>query len=401
MKKTAVKIINWILIFTLVLSMAAQADATTISDIEANINEDKNALEGLNEEIISLQDEQDLLEEEISDLDAELLNTMTAISLLEDDIAAKEADIVLKEGDIALTQQEYEAAKQKEEDQYDAMVLHIRHIYELGDLDYWTALFSAKSFGELLNYADYVQEIYAYDRNVLTEYEETRAQVKALWEQLELEKAELEADKAALEADKASMEDQKVYLDGLLARKKEESANFEAQIARAKQEASALKTKIKQEQAELKRLQDEAKRAEQRANAANGTYTVSVSVADIINNASGSDLGKQIARYGCQYIGNPYVMGGTSLTNGADCSGFTYRIYSDFGYTIPRTSYQQRSAGTEVSYENAQPGDLICYDGHVGLYIGGGYIVHASSKKTGIKVSRATYRTILSVRRIL
>lgn len=401
MKKTAVKIINCILVFALVISLAVQADATTISDIEANINDDKNALEGLNEEIISLQDEQDLLAEEISDLDAELLNTMAAIGLLEDDIAAKEADIVLKEGDIALTRQEYEAAKQKEAEQYDAMVLHIRHIYELGDLDYWTALFSAKSFGELLNYADYVKEIYAYDRNVLTEYEETRAQVKALWEQLELDKAALEADKAALEADKASMEEQKVYLDGLLARKKEESANFEAQIARARQEASALKTKIKQEQAELKRLQDEAKKAEQRANAANGSYSVTASVADIINNASGSDVGKQIARYGCQYIGNPYVMGGTSLTNGADCSGFTYRIYSDFGYTIPRTSYQQRSAGTEVAYADAQPGDLICYDGHVGLYIGGGYIVHASSAKTGIKVSRATYRTILSVRRIL
>lgn len=401
MKKTTVKIINCILVFILVISLAAQADATTISDIEANINDDKNALAGLDEEIVSLQDEQDLLEEEISDLDAELLNTMAAIGVLEDDIAAKEADIVLKEGDIALTQQEYEAAKQKEEAQYDAMVLHIRHIYELGDLDYWTALFSAKSFGELLNYADYVKEIYAYDRNVLTEYEETRAQVKALWEQLEFEKAELEADKAALEADKASMEEQKGYLDGLLARKKEESANFEAQIARVRQEASALKTKIKQEQAELKRLQDEAKKAEQRANAANGSYTVTASVADIINNASGSDVGKQIARYGCQYIGNPYVMGGTSLTKGADCSGFTYRIYSDFGYTIPRTSYQQRSAGTEVAYADAQPGDLICYDGHVGLYIGGGYIVHASSAKTGIKVSRATYRTILSVRRIL
>ena len=95
------------------------------------------------------------------------------------------------------------------------------------------------------------------------------------------------------------------------------------------------------------------------------------------------------------------MYGGTSLTKGADCSGFTYRIYADFGYNIPRTSFQQRSAGTGVKYENAQPGDLICYDGHVGLYIGGGYIVHASSAKTGIKVSKATYRPILAVRRIL
>ncbi len=124
-------------------------------------------------------------------------------------------------------------------------------------------------------------------------------------------------------------------------------------------------------------------------------------IADIINNASGSDLGKQIARYGCQFIGNPYVYGGTSLTNGTDCSGFTYKVYQNFGYNLPRTSYAQRSAGKEVSYSEAQPGDLICYDGHIGIYIGGGYIVHASSVKTGIKVSKATYRTILSVRRIL
>lgn len=182
-----------------------------------------------------------------------------------------------------------------------------------------------------------------------------------------------------------------------LREKKKQSADFDTQIAKARQEAKALTAKIKQEQADLKKLQDEQKRK----NAANGTYTVSTNVAEIINNAKGSDLGKQIARYGCQFIGNPYVAGGTSLTKGADCSGFTYRIYSDFNYSLPRTSYSQRSAGKEVSYENAQPGDLICYDGHVALYIGGGYIVHASSARTGIKVSKATYRTILSVRRIL
>ena len=99
--------------------------------------------------------------------------------------------------------------------------------------------------------------------------------------------------------------------------------------------------------------------------------------------------------------GNPYVAGGTSLTNGADCSGFTYRVFADFGYKLPRTSYEQRSAGTGVDYDSAQPGDIICYDGHVAIYIGGGYIVHASSAKTGIKVSKAGYRTILAVRRII
>ena len=108
-----------------------------------------------------------------------------------------------------------------------------------------------------------------------------------------------------------------------------------------------------------------------------------------------------MANYAWQFIGNPYVMGGTSLTNGADCSGFVFRVYKDFGYSLPRTSYAQRSAGTEVSYSDAQPGDVICYAGHVGIYIGNGQIVHASTQKTGIKVTRATYREILSVRRIV
>lgn len=383
MKKTAVKIINLILAVVLVFSMTLYTEATTIKDIQDNINKDQNALQGITGTISDLEDELDLLEEQISDLDAELLNTMTSIGLLEDEIAVKEADI-------ATAQVQYDEAKRVEEAQYAAMVARIQLIYENGETNYLAVLLEADSFSEMLNQVMYMEAVYEYDRKMLTEYEAAKEQVRLLWDQLEL-------DKAALELDKASMEEQQVYLDGLIEKKREESANFDALLARAKQEANALKTKIKQEQAELKKLQE----AEQRKNAANGTYSVTASVADIINGASGSDLGKQIARYGCQFIGNPYVMGGTSLTKGADCSGFTYRIYADFLYSIPRTSYMQRSAGREVPYSEAQPGDLICYDGHVGLYIGGGYIVHASTAKTGIKLSKATYRTILSVRRII
>ena len=110
--------------------------------------------------------------------------------------------------------------------------------------------------------------------------------------------------------------------------------------------------------------------------------------------------GQQIANYACQFIGNPYVSGGTSLTQGADCSGFVWRVYSDFGYSVPRTSYSLRSAGTGVSYSEAQPGDIVCYAGHVGIYIGNGQIVHASTPRSGIKITHATYKEILSVRRI-
>ena len=119
------------------------------------------------------------------------------------------------------------------------------------------------------------------------------------------------------------------------------------------------------------------------------------------SSGGGSAKGSEIANFACQFVGNPYVPGGTSLTEGADCSGFTQSVYKAFGYSIPRTSSEQRSAGQEVSYAEAQPGDLICYAGHVAIYLGNGRIVHASSVKTGIKYGNATYKTILSVRRIV
>ncbi|HCJ75092.1 C40 family peptidase [Thermoguttaceae bacterium LCP21S3_D4] len=118
--------------------------------------------------------------------------------------------------------------------------------------------------------------------------------------------------------------------------------------------------------------------------------------------ASNAGLGQQIANYGLQFVGNPYVYGGTSLTNGADCSGFVQSVYKNFGINLPRTSGEQGACGSAVaSLAEAQPGDLIWYSGHIGIYIGNGQIVHASSAKTGIKVSNANYRTILSIRRIV
>ena len=114
-----------------------------------------------------------------------------------------------------------------------------------------------------------------------------------------------------------------------------------------------------------------------------------------------SSSGGSVTSYALQFLGNPYVWGGTSLTKGVDCSGFVMQVYAHYGISLPHSSSALRGVGRGVSYSEAQPGDIICYSGHVAIYLGGGKIVHASNPKDGIKVSTATYKKILAVRRVM
>ena len=119
---------------------------------------------------------------------------------------------------------------------------------------------------------------------------------------------------------------------------------------------------------------------------------------------STSGVGQQIADFAVQYVGNPYVWGGTSLTEGADCSGFVQTVFANFGLYLSRTAESQSYGGTSISLDNLQPGDLLFYNStgsidHVAIYIGGGQIVHAANSRSGIIISNAYYQTPVCARR--
>ena len=307
-----------------------------------------------------------------------------------------------------------------------------------------TLLLESQSIDDALNKADYIEKLYEYDRKLLLEYQATVQRVSELKDTLEEEESELMSSKIELR-------EQQQLLDELLAQKKKEYEDYDARLVKAKQEAAVYTAKINQQTNELRALEakqkekekekeeklkeeeearrkaeEERLRAEQEANEAasndsgyTGTSSGSGSShdsgtssgnsggsgssgsSDAPKPSGGGSKGQQIVDYACQFLGNPYVPGGTSLTNGADCSGFTMSVFRQFGINLPRNSYAQSQVGTAVSYDQARAGDIIYYGGHVGIYMGDGRIVHASTQKTGIKISVATYRPIITIRRVI
>ena len=384
------RIIATITSVILILSVPMTVNATKISDIKAERDKTQQELNQANSTLSNLKEEREGIEEEINTLDEELMEVMASISMVED-------EIVELEGQIEETEEDLKEAIADEEAQYEAMKKRIQYMYEKGDYSYLELLLECKNMSDLVSKSEYVEELYEYDRKMLIKYQEARQLVEDTKEKLLMEQEELEVSKHELDEEKAG-------LDELLEEKKAEASDYDAEIAKVKQAATLFKAKIKQQNAQIKKLEEEEakKAAEEAVKASAGKSNSSnVDSSSIISGASGSAKGKDIANFACRYVGNPYVAGGTSLTNGADCSGFTFAIYKEFGISLPRTSTAQRGAGREVSLSDAQPGDIVCYAGHVAIYIGGGRIVHASTPSTGIKYGNVNYKPVITVRRIV
>lgn len=407
--------------------LAARTQAEVQQEQQQKKQEQQNTQSKYNEVqgiLGDLEEEQDALQSEIDELDAQLVEIIASVSLMEEQLTQTEQQI-------EQAQEDYDAAKAQEEEQYQEMKRRVKFLYEKGNTTYLELLMNTSDWSTMLNQVTYVEKLYEYDRKMLQRY-------VAIKEEVEIKRNELEDRKSELEAQKYELEEEEASMQELMEEKKAISADYDNQIAKVRQEAAAYKAKIKQQNAEIQQLQEEEnaiikaeeerrkkeaeeaarKAAEEKAKQESAASSTSSSTSGSSSSGTASSgsstsggsktvppatgsTGADIAQYACQFVGNPYVAGGTSLTDGADCSGFVQSVYKQFGYSLPRNSSAQRTAGREVSYEEAQPGDIICYAGHVAIYLGGGRIVHASTERTGIKYGYANYRTILSVRRIV
>ena len=371
--------------------------ATKASEIQSQKTQNEKALKDVQSKISNLESQRSSLSSEVNSLNDSLTDTLLNIEVLESDLADKEVEI-------EQAQEDYEAAKATEDKQYASMKTRIQYLYESGETSYVELLLTSEDVGDLINKVDYAEELQESDRRLLDQYKAAKEAVVELQQQLEEEKEELQEMEAQLEEEKANLE-------SVIAQKKSEIADFDSQLSTAKAKASEYQKKIKEQNAQIKKLQEEeaaAARAAASANSKNSSSTGSSSSSASSSSKSsgttatvsgGSGTGAAIASYGLQFVGYPYVSGGNSMTNGTDCSGFVTLIHAHFGIYTPRQSGAIAGAGRAISDVDKLPGDVVCYYGHVGIYIGNNQIVHASTAKTGIKVSNMYYRSISCIRR--
>lgn len=347
-------------------------------------------------------------------------------------------------------------ARETEAEEYQAMKLRIQFMYEnSAEQSIWSAILDSNGITDMLNRIDYITDMYKSDRKLLLSYQDAVERVEELMHQLNEEmnglmelQEDYESQQARIEEMISSLEDQKEKYAKQLSRAKEQVKEYEKTIEEQgriiqQQEAEAARRaeeeRRKREEAERKRREEEARRkAEQerleqerleqeRQNQQSQSSSSSSSTTDEFDDYDGGGSGEsglgddktltdpsanptpmtgvsgsEVVAYAMQFVGNPYVWGGNSLTNGVDCSGFVHQIYKHFGISTPRYSQSFKKSGQAVSLDNIQPGDVVVYPGHVAIYAGNGKIVEAQSRRAGITNTRSvTCHTIYAIRRLV
>ena len=369
------------------------------SQAEQNLKDKKNEINGL-------KDQQQTTADDIKNKSAKLDEILAAQKKLQKDITSKQAEIEQNQKDLA-------AAQEKQQEQYDAMKKRIQFMYENSAEDnIWTAIIESNGITDMLNRIEYVSDVYDSDRALMDSYQAAVEQVKEIGTKLDKDMNELTAMQDDYEKQQADVEAAIVALEN-------QKEQYASQIAQAQQQADNYQNIIT---AQGKIIQEqEAAAAAAAAAAARANSSSSSPSYDGGGAGKGGSIasdyaagggknpgastgvsGSSVVSYAMQFVGNPYVWGGNSLTNGVDCSGFVHEVYAHFGISTPRYSQAFKSVGQAVSFDNIQPGDVVVYPGHVAIYAGGGVIVEAQSTKAGITANRNVQcHTILAIRRLV
>ena len=369
------------------------------SQAEQDLKDKKNEINGL-------KDQQQITADDIKNKSAKLDEILAAQKKLQTDITSKQAEIEQNQKDLA-------AAQEKQQEQYDAMKKRIQFMYENSAEDnIWTAIIESNGITDMLNRIEYVSDVYDSDRALMDSYQAAVEQVKEIGTKLDNDMNELTAMQDDYEKQQADVEAAIVALEN-------QKEQYASQIAQAQQQADNYQNIIT---AQGKIIQEqEAAAAAAAAAAARANSSSSSPSYDGGGAGKGGSIasdyaagggknpgastgvsGSSVVSYAMQFVGNPYVWAGNSLTNGVDCSGFVHEVYAHFGISTPRYSQAFKSVGQAVSFDNIQPGDVVVYPGHVAIYAGGGVIVEAQSTKAGITANRSVQcHTILAIRRLV
>lgn len=375
-------------------------------DAEKKKSQAEKELKDKKNEINGLKDQQQTTADDIKNKSAKLDEILAAQKKLQTDITNKQAEIEQNQKDLA-------AAQEKQQEQYDAMKKRIQFMYENSAEDnIWTAIIESNGITDMLNRIEYVSDVYDSDRALMDSYQAAVEQVKEIGTKLDNDMNELTAMQDDYEKQQADVEAAIVALEN-------QKEQYASQIAQAQQQADNYQNIIT---AQGKIIQEqEAAAAAAAAAAARANSSSSSSSYDGGGAGKGGSIasdyaagggknpgastgvsGSSVVSYAMQFVGNPYVWGGNSLTNGVDCSGFVHEVYAHFGISTPRYSQSFKSVGQAVSFDNIQPGDVVVYPGHVAIYAGGGVIVEAQSTKAGITANRSVQcHTILAIRRLV